>query len=200
MADIVMPILETERLHIRRFTLDDLDASLTLLSPADRRENPALDREARAQQAAWLRWQVGSYDALERLYQPPYGDRAVVLRATGALIGQVGLVQAYGPFGTLPSAVQRAGVQDRLNTPEVGLFWSVHPAQRGQGYATEAAAALIRFAFDRMRLSRIVATTEHDNIASQGVMRKLGMTIERNPYPEPVWFQTVGTLQNRSTD
>lgn len=195
-----MPILETERLLIRRFTLADLDDSLSLLLEPDWREHRVQHRAALARQEAWLRWQVGSYDALERLYQPPYGDRAVVLRATGALIGQVGLVQAYGPFGTLLSAVQRAGVQDRLNTPEVGLFWSVNAAHRGQGYATEAAAALIRFTFERMRLSRIVATTEHDNTASQSVMRKLGMTIERNPYPEPVWFQTVGTLHNRATD
>src|SRR4051812_1559936 len=43
---------------------------------------------------------------------------------------------------------------------------------------------------------RIVAATEHDNLASIGVMRRLGMRIERNPDPEPHWFQTVGVLFN----
>ena len=29
-----------------------------------------------------------------------------------------------------------------------------------------------------------------------GVMRKIGMRIERNPYPEPSWLQIVGVLEN----
>ena len=51
-------------------------------------------------------------------------------------------------------------------------------------------------AFDELALARIVATTEHDNLRSIAVMRRLGMTIERNPLPEPHWFQTVGVLVN----
>ena len=48
--------------------------------------------------------------------------------------------------------------------------------------------------FDVRRLSRIVATTENDNHASQRVMRRLGMTVERNPFPDPFYFETVGFL------
>jgi hypothetical protein len=33
-------------------------------------------------------------------------------------------------------------------------------------------------------------------MASQGVMRKVGMTITRNPLPEPPWLQLVGVLEN----
>jgi RimJ/RimL family protein N-acetyltransferase len=40
-----------------------------------------------------------------------------------------------------------------------------------------------------------VATTEHDNLGSIAVMRKLGMRIETNPEGEPEWFQTVGILE-----
>jgi RimJ/RimL family protein N-acetyltransferase len=43
----------------------------------------------------------------------------------------------------------------------------------------------------------MVATTTYDNAASMGVMRKLGMRIEKNPYEEPQWFQLVGILDNR---
>ena len=46
-------------------------------------------------------------------------------------------------------------------------------------------------------LQRIVATTTYDNTASIGVMRRLGMTIERNPLPEPIFMQVVGVLENR---
>ena len=44
------------------------------------------------------------------------------------------------------------------------------------------------------RLGRIVATTDNDNHASIGVMRRLGMRIEANPFPEPFYFQTIGIL------
>ncbi len=42
--------------------------------------------------------------------------------------------------------------------------------------------------------SRLIATTEYDNAASMGVMRKLGMTIAKNPLPDPPWLQVVGIL------
>jgi hypothetical protein len=75
-------------------------------------------------------------------------------------------------------------------------FWALFPDRWGHGYATEAAAAMIAYGFEQLRLRRIVATTEHDNARSINVMRRLGMRLERNPRPEPAWFQTVGILDN----
>jgi RimJ/RimL family protein N-acetyltransferase len=83
-------------------------------------------------------------------------------------------------------------------TSEIGLFWALFPDRRGNGYATEAAAAMIAYAFSALRLRRIVATTEHDNATSIGVMRRLGMRIERDTRPQPTWLQTVGILDNPS--
>lgn len=62
------------------------------------------------------------------------------------------------------------------------------------GDLDSAARAVVDYAFGALRLGRIVATTEHDNEASMSVMRKLGMRVERNPHPEPPWFQVVGIL------
>ena len=76
------------------------------------------------------------------------------------------------------------------------IGYAVVPWKQGRGYATEAARALISYAFDELDLRRIVATTEHENLRSVAVMRRLGMTIERNPEAEPHWFQTVGVLAN----
>lgn len=136
-------------------------------------------------------------EELAALYQPPYGDRALILRETDTLIGSVGLVPSLGPFGLLPGFdVPPDAPRARQNVPEVGLYWSLAPAFRGQGYATEAARALIAYAFAALNLRRIVATTEHANAASIAVMRRLGMRVERNPYLEPAWFQTVGVLEN----
>ena len=53
---------------------------------------------------------------------------------------------------------------------------------------------MVSYAFNQLRLRRIVATTENDNARSVGVMRRLGMRLERNPLAEPAWFQTVGIL------
>jgi hypothetical protein len=45
----------------------------------------------------------------------------------------------------------------------------------------------------------VVATTAYVNEASQRVMARLGMRVERNPCPDPPWFQVVGTLDNPAT-
>jgi RimJ/RimL family protein N-acetyltransferase len=125
--------------------------------------------------------------------QPPYGDRAVLLKETGQLIGSVGLVPCVDVYGQLPSL---GGQANCPATAEVGLLWLIDTAHQGKGYAAEAAQTLINYAFDTMRLQRLIATTEYDNLASQAVMRKLGMTIERNPFPDPPWLQVVGILAN----
>jgi predicted acetyltransferase len=99
------------------------------------------------------------------------------------------------PFGQLPSL--RATEGSSLYTTELGLYYALSPEFQRQGYATEAARAMIRYAFNTLRLKRIVATTTYDNAASMGVMRKLGMRIEQNPYSDPPWFQVVGILETR---
>ena len=80
-------------------------------------------------------------------------------------------------------------------TSEVGLFYHIQPALRRQGYASEAAAALVEYAFAHLHLRRILATTSYENLGSQAVMRRLGMTLEHNPLPEPPWLQVVGILE-----
>jgi [ribosomal protein S5]-alanine N-acetyltransferase len=173
-----IPPLETTRLIVRELVPADGDRLAGVLSSL---------------RADWLRWTAESYTQYAELRQPPYGERAVELRATGQLVGLVGLVPSLGPFGLLPSLAGGPGDARRFR-PEVGLFWETAPDHRGRGFAPEAAAALIDHAFRELRLQRVVATTERDNRASIAVMRKLGMAIEVNPEPEPEWFQTVGVL------
>jgi RimJ/RimL family protein N-acetyltransferase len=152
----------------------------------------ALDERQR-----WLQWTILSYEELAKLYQPPYGERAVVLKQTGQLAGACGFVPCLNAFGQLPAFRSAAdGVAARLYSTEFGLFWAVSPAHQRQGYATEAATALIDYAFTELHLERIVATTTYDNAASIRVMQKLGMRIERNPYPDPPWLQVVGIRQS----
>jgi RimJ/RimL family protein N-acetyltransferase len=187
-----MPVLETTRLLVRPLTLDDLEACHQLLDLEAWQTGEPLERRRE-----WLEWTVRNYAALARLYQPPYGERAVVLRSMGELVGMVGLVPSIGPFQRLTACGGQLDAD--FNQPEFGLFWATRAAHLKRGYATEAARALIDYIFSALNARRVVAMTEHDNARSQAVMRRLGMTIERNPLPEPAWFQTVGVLARGAT-
>jgi len=179
-------------LLVRPLIMDDLDACYHLYQGIGWIDSALQAGEFRARQKAWLEWSIRNYEALAWLHQTPYGDYAVTRKSTGAFVGLAGLVPALGPFGRLPSF---GNDQHAPSSAEVGLFWAITPDAQRQGIASEAAREIARFAFDKLDIGRIVATTEHDNVASIGVMQRLGMTIERNTTSEPHWFQTIGVLK-----
>jgi RimJ/RimL family protein N-acetyltransferase len=191
-----MPILRTGRLVIRPFVREDLDAVFQLydveLADASMGNAGAQLREDRK---VWLEWTLQGYRQLDHLYQPPYGDRAIVLADTGALIGACGFVPCLDEFDRIPGLRATEASAAGRASAEVGLFYGLSPAHQGRGYATEAARALCDYAFQALRLAQIIATTSRDNAASVSVMRRLGMRIEENPFPEPPWLQVVGWLQ-----
>jgi RimJ/RimL family protein N-acetyltransferase len=189
-------MLTTTRLHIRPMQLDDTSELHRILNACFGADASLSPEQALAERRSYVKWCGLSQKWFGRLHQPPYGERAVLLSESGALIGAVGLVPCLNRFEQIP-ALQVTGRDRGSCTPEVGLFWAIDPARQCQGYATEAAAALIKLAFEQLNIARIIATTEYDNLASQGVMRKLGMKIERNPQPGPPWLQVVGVLESR---
>jgi RimJ/RimL family protein N-acetyltransferase len=81
-------------------------------------------------------------------------------RSDGAPVGMCGLIR-------------REGLDD------VDIGFAFLPAARGQGYATEAAAAMLDYGFAEMRLPRIVAITTLDNAASGRVLEKIGLRFSR---------------------
>lgn len=194
-----MPVLETARLSIRPLRPDDFEACYALLKAVDETasrnwsstaDDPSPSEGAvRERRRSWLRWAVDNSRELARLNQPPLGERAVIERGSSALVGLVGFVPSTVPLGQLPSFGATPDAPHRL---ELGMFWAVHPERQGQGIASEAAAAMLAYAFEHLQMARVVATTENDNLASQAVMRRIGMTVERNPYPDPPYFQSMG--------
>jgi RimJ/RimL family protein N-acetyltransferase len=96
---------------------------------------------------------------LERVRADPdhrdWCGRLIIRLADGAVVGRCGF---HGP----PWAVGRA---------EIG--YTVLPAWRGQGFATEAAAALVAWGFDQGEAT-VFATVAPANLASLAVVRKLG--------------------------
>ena len=187
----LLPVLETQRLVVRPLVIDDLDACHRLFLDIGWSDPNLSDGDNLKRRRSWIEWTIRNYEELARLLQPPYGDRAVVLK-DGRFAGLVGYVPLLKPFGQLRCF---GGVERAPFSAEVGLFWAMSPTVQRQGFATEAARALIDYAFRTLRLGRIMAGTEYDNAASIAVMRRLGMRIERNPFPEPEWFQIHGILE-----
>ena len=185
--------METPCLIIRTFVPDDLPDIHRILDQAFGDGSKVEDAVALAERRSWLTWSALNQEWLPKLDQPPYGDRAITLKATGAVIGAVGYVPLLDGFEQIPELATSAAAGS-YNTPEVGLFWAIDPLHQGQGYATEAARALIDHAFQTLRLKRILATTDYSNVASQRVMQKLGMKIARHPSPEPPSWGIVGIL------
>ena len=88
------------------------------------------------------------------------GLHAVEVRATGEFIGFVGL------------AVPRF---EAAFTPCVEIGWRLAFAHWGRGYATEAARAVLAYAWDTVRLEEVVAFTTVGNARSRAVMDRIGM-------------------------
>jgi [ribosomal protein S5]-alanine N-acetyltransferase len=63
---------------------------------------------------------------------------------------------------------------------EVEILYGLSPSQWRRGLATEAAFAVLAFAFQQARLGRVFAGTDPPNLASQRVIARLGMTYHGN--------------------
>lgn len=174
-----MPVLSDTHISIRPFvTGDDVAVMRIMEVPAD-------------QAQAWLAWNIANERQLAQLNQPPYGERAIVHNDTGSIVGAIGLVPCIDQFGK----VGIGSNDDGATHAEVGMFWYVLPEWRNQGIATAAAMLLRDYACTHLGLRRIIATTEYDNLASQSVMRRIGMELRKNPSDTPAWLQIVGVYE-----
>jgi [ribosomal protein S5]-alanine N-acetyltransferase len=182
-----IPVLETDRLIVRELTMDDLESINNVLNKSFGSETSMGDRQR------WLQWTVLGYEMFAMLEQPHYGERAIVLKETGEIIGAVGIVPYLDTFNKI-TAFNRAS--NFPATAEVGLFWAVDPAHQRKGFALEAAHALMEYLFTHEKLGRIIATTGYENMPSQKVMQKLGMTIQHLESPQPPDQFVVGVLEN----
>lgn len=183
-------LLHTDRLTIRPYTPDDLQARYDLTTRAF---GVQTTHQATGE---WLAWTIASYKQFASLHQPEYGDYAIVLNSTQAVIGSVGLVPSLIPWGVIDELRPPTTSLHYQTSPEFGLFWGILPDYWGNGYAPEAGKVFIAWIFDTLYAQLVVATTEHNNINSQRVMKKLGMDIYVNSHKKPAWFEVVGALTN----
>jgi ribosomal-protein-alanine N-acetyltransferase len=95
----------------------------------------------------------------------PWRLRLIVVRATGAVAGTINLKGRPGPDGG------------------VDVGWGLDPPYRGQGLATEGAAAVIRWALAQPGVRRVTARIQPENVASVRVAERLGFRPTDGWYP-----------------
>ena len=148
----IIPEIETERLCLRAFTPDDLDELFTVFGDAEVMRYISGGKPRSREDT-----KKGLLSSLAGWQRRGFGLWAVVVKESKKMIGYCGLIFLD-------------------DTPEIEVAYGLARAYWGKGYATEAALASLRFGFDELKLKRIVAVVNPENIPSQRVLEKLGMT------------------------
>ena len=150
-------ILETERLVLRHQVIEDLDALWALYCDPEITkyipDAPRTREEAREE----LEWHMNGHPRF-----PELGLWATIYKETGTFIGRCGL---------LPWTID--------GQEEVEVAYTIAREYWGQGLATEAAQAILQYGFEQLHLSRLICLIDSENVASQNVAKKIGMSFEK---------------------
>ena len=148
-------MLETARLIVRPFVAEDFDRLYALRADEEVARHIGGTENLAERVAARLRYYVDHH------------------ARHGYAMGVVSLK-------TSPDMVGWGGLQHLDDGDEIEVGYAFALAHWGRGYATELAAAWLRFGFERLGLDRIVAVASPENHASRHVMEKLGMMYEKS--------------------
>ncbi len=165
--------LETERLVLRRFTMDDVDNLVELDSDPDvmRYINGGKPTPRDLIEDDHLPAFLEYYERGDR-----YGFWAVVEKSTDAFLGW---------FHFRPPL-------DSSDNDVAELGYRLHKAAWGNGYATEGSRALIDKGFRELRVNRVVAMAYEENLASRRVLEKSGLVLVRTFKPTPEELEAMG--------
>lgn len=147
--------LETPRLYLRQFRMDDLN-DLSII-----RSDPDVMRLIGTGEP---QLKPGVKDVLDEMLaswkQRGFGRWAVILKEEDKLVGWCGLTLLE-------------------ETPEIQIGYGIAKPYWARGFSTEAALASLRYGFETMKIDRIVGVAMAENIASRRVMEKIGMRYEK---------------------
>ncbi|HEV7683636.1 MAG TPA: GNAT family N-acetyltransferase [Pyrinomonadaceae bacterium] len=148
-------VLETDRLVLRKLTAEDADFILDLLN------QPSFlryigDKGVRTFEDAIRYIETGPQASYERF---GFGLYLVKSKESGVSLGMCGLLK-------------------RDSLPDVDIGFAFLPGYWSQGYAFEAARAVMTYGREVLGLKRIVAITSPDNAASIRLLEKVGLRFE----------------------
>jgi ribosomal-protein-alanine N-acetyltransferase len=148
--------IETNRLLLRQMVAEDAEAFFLVFSDPRVMTSFGGNLFDRPQVEKWVQRNLAHQK------QHGYGLFSVILKSENILIGDCGF--------------EHIEVSGR---PEVELGYDLRSQYWGQGYATEAAAAVRDFAWQELGLRRLVSLIRPSNLASSRVAEKIGMTKEQ---------------------
>lgn len=149
------PILETERLFLRKFRLEDVQDVFEYCKEPETARYVTWDAHKTPEDTLrFLQWATGRYKTGEP------GDWAIMDKATGHIIGSMGLV----------------GVEQGNRCCEVGYV--IGRDHWGKGFTTEALTRMVRFLFEECGFNRIQAMCCEENAGSARVLEKAGFAYE----------------------
>ncbi|MDR1641320.1 MAG: GNAT family N-acetyltransferase [Clostridiales bacterium] len=147
-------IIETNRLYLREMRQSDYPALSKILQDANvmyAYEGVFSDTETQE----WLDKQIKNYK------EYGFGLWAAILKTTDEMIGQCGLT-----------------MQDYSDNKVLEVGYLFQKAYWHNGYATEAAIACRDYAFEKINADEVFSIIRDNNIASQNVAKRNGMTIK----------------------
>jgi RimJ/RimL family protein N-acetyltransferase len=149
-------VLETERLSLRRFSLDDAAFVVEMVNDPAWLEHIG-DRNVKTLEEARAYLRKGALDMYDRM---GFGMYVVTLKDSEEPIGTCGLIK-----------------RDALDDVDIGFAFL--PRFRGQGYALESAAATLEYGKSVLGLKRIVAIVSPANHRSIRLLESIGLKFER---------------------
>lgn len=149
----MIPTIETERLRLRGWRLEDFTAYLTLTTSTELQKYVG---GAKSKEQAWDDFCAVTGQWIYR----KVGIFLVADRETDKAIGYAGL---WYPFD--------------LEEPE--LCWSLFPGNMRKGYATEAATAARLWAYKEHQYRQLISYVHPSNTSSRAVAKRLGAKLER---------------------
>jgi len=149
MKTLVPATIETERLRLRHYTHDDLDALAEMLADAEVTRFVGGQVTKRIDVWAFIARTLGHW--VMRGYCP----YAVVEKSTGRLVGRIGLLHPE-------------------TWPDIEIAWTLHKPYWGMGYASEAAKAVGRVGFGDLKARRLISFINAENTPSIRVAERLG--------------------------
>ncbi|UOQ70522.1 GNAT family N-acetyltransferase [Hymenobacter cellulosilyticus] len=174
-----MDSLTTPRLLLRPMQPDDAPGILALDS------DPEVLRYLPNQLISTLAEAAATVDYVRQQYeQNGIGRWAVVRQDTGEFVGWCGI-----------KLVNDHVINGRTNYYDIG--YRLLQRHWGQGFASEAAQASFRYAFEVLQLPEIHATAMHGNHASRRILERLGMTEQEEFVMDEAawyWYTAVNSL------